>query len=176
MDCRILLVDDDPHLLAALRRRLGRMYSVTAVMNAEDGSSTDADQGPYALALSDRQMRRLDCAGCPRECAPDTIRIMLTSNADPTIEERVIEEAEVFFPPYQALPVRGDRFVNRDGPRPRGGRYRAGGLTCPHGKISAAFGAPAMGPPRRNTPSLWRWSAPVSLPRFGRLAAACPRR
>ncbi len=96
MDCRILLVDDDPHLLAALRRRLGRMYSVTAVMNAEDGPSTDADQGPYALALSDRQMRRLDCAGCPRECAPDTIRIMLTSNADPTIEERVIEEAEVF--------------------------------------------------------------------------------
>ncbi len=57
MERNILIVDDDPNLLAALRRRLGRKYHVTTVMSAEDGLSAVDEQGPYAVVLSDQRMQ-----------------------------------------------------------------------------------------------------------------------
>lgn len=99
MESRILLVDDDPNLLAALRRRLGRKYHVTTVMSAEDGLSAVDEHGPYAVVLSDQRMQGLDGVGFLRrlrESVPDTIRILLTGNVDPATEVRAVEEAEVF--------------------------------------------------------------------------------
>ena len=55
MERNILIVDDDPNLLAALRRRLGRKYHVTTVMSAEDGLSAVDEQGPYAVVCQRRR-------------------------------------------------------------------------------------------------------------------------
>ncbi len=99
MEPKILIVDDDPNLLAALRRRLGRKYHVTTVISAEDGLSEIEDQGPYAVVLSDQRMPGLDGVSFLRRLrfqVPDTIRILLTGNVDPATETRAHEEAEVF--------------------------------------------------------------------------------
>lgn len=99
MERNILIVDDDPNLLAALRRRLGRKYHVTTVLSAEDGLSAVDEKGPYAVVLSDQRMQGLDGVSFLRrlrESVPDTIRILLTGNVDPATEKRAVEEAEVF--------------------------------------------------------------------------------
>ena len=84
---RILIVDDDPELLAAIRRRLGRKYKVTSVMHAEPGAG---DHGPYALAISgDRpwssdgisSLRRL------RRGVPETIRILQAGSVEDTVTD-----------------------------------------------------------------------------------------
>ncbi len=99
MQRKIIIVDDDPNLLAALRRRLGRKYHVTTVLSAEDGLSAVEDEGPYAVVVSNQRMGGLYGVGFLRrlrDTVPDTIRILLTGNVDPATEERALDEAVVF--------------------------------------------------------------------------------
>lgn len=98
MERNILIVDDDPNLLAALRRRLGRKYHVTTVMSAEDGLSAVDEQGPYGVVLGEHRVQGLDGVSFLRrlsEGVPDTIRILLTGKFDAATEKLAAEEAEV---------------------------------------------------------------------------------
>lgn len=89
MSERILLIDDDPNLLSGLQRQLRKQFTlVTAEGGAaalEEVKKANAEGDPFAVALSDMRMPGMDgieTLSKIRQASPDTVRMMLTGNAD----------------------------------------------------------------------------------------------
>jgi response regulator RpfG family c-di-GMP phosphodiesterase len=96
---KILMVDDDVNLLAACERNFHRKFQIETAAGAEAGLLKLAERGPFAVVISDRQMPGMDgiqFLSLVRERAPDTIRIMLTGNADLAGAIQVVNEGRIF--------------------------------------------------------------------------------
>ena len=99
MSEKILFVDDDPNLLASCERMLRRQFQVETAEGGEAGLAKLASRGPYAVVVADRQMPRMDgieFLGAVRKRSPNSIRIMLTGNADLEGAIRVVNEGSIF--------------------------------------------------------------------------------
>ena len=99
MNGKILLVDDDPNLLAACERNFRRQFSLETATGGETALEMLAARGPYAVVVSDRQMPQMDgitLLARVRERAPDTVRIMLTGNADLEGAIKVVNDGNIF--------------------------------------------------------------------------------
>ena len=99
MSDKILFVDDNPNLLTSCERTLRRHFQVETAEGGEAGLVKLAGRGPYAVVVADRQMPGMDgieFLGNVRKRAPDTIRIMLTGNADLEGAIRVVNEGNIF--------------------------------------------------------------------------------
>ena len=95
----VLFVDDDPNLLASCERNFRRKFQVETAEGGEAALHKIAEDGPFAVVLSDRQMPRMDgitFLSLVRERAPDTVRIMLTGNADLEGAIKVVNEGNIF--------------------------------------------------------------------------------
>lgn len=99
MNNRILFVDDDPNLLAALSRSLRKLFTFdTALSGAEALQKLDRD-GPYAVVVADQTMPGMsgvELLETVRELAPDTVRLMLTGNADQKSAAEAVNRGAVF--------------------------------------------------------------------------------
>lgn len=87
---KILLVDDDPLILHALKRCLRRRFEVDIAENAEDALFLVSGRGPYAAVLSDLVMAGIDgveLLSALAELAPVTARIALSGCIDSRTEE-----------------------------------------------------------------------------------------
>lgn len=100
---RILVIDDDPHLLSALRRQLSDTFDVTTAQGGQEAlnavQAANAAQTPFAVALSDMRMPGMDGIETLkriRDLAPDTVRIMLTGNADQQTAIEAINQGNIF--------------------------------------------------------------------------------
>lgn len=96
---KILLVDDDPRLLSSCERTLRRQFEIETADSGEAGLTRVVERGPFAVVVSDRQMPRMDgieFLSKVKERAPDSIRIMLTGNADLDGAVRVVNEGGIF--------------------------------------------------------------------------------
>jgi response regulator RpfG family c-di-GMP phosphodiesterase len=96
---KILFVDDDVNLLAGCERSFRRQFRVETAEGAEVALKKIAESGPYAVVISDRQMPNMDgiqFLSLVRERAPDTVRIMLTGNADLEGAIKVVNEGNIF--------------------------------------------------------------------------------
>ncbi|MBZ5592152.1 MAG: response regulator [Acidobacteriia bacterium] len=85
MDEKILCVDDDLNILLALQRQLRKQFHVEGAMGAEKALAAIERDGPFAVIVSDLQMpgmNGLELLGKAREFSPDTVRVMLTGQAD----------------------------------------------------------------------------------------------
>jgi signal transduction histidine kinase len=81
---RVLCVDDDPEVLAALQMTLRRRFDVTTAENGPDGLRVLAEQGPFTVVVSDFSMPGMNGAqflSRVRQEAPNTIRMLLTGHA-----------------------------------------------------------------------------------------------
>jgi response regulator RpfG family c-di-GMP phosphodiesterase len=99
MSERILFVDDDPNLLAACERNFRRQFPLDTAEGGEVALARLAERGPYAVVVADRQMPVMDgiqLLATVKERAPDTVRIMLTGNADLEAAIRVVNEGNIF--------------------------------------------------------------------------------
>ena len=82
---KILLVDDDPNILNGYRRSLRKRFRFDTACGAEEALSVIEQKGPFAVVVSDMRMPGMDGLQLLtrlREICPDTMRIMLTGNAD----------------------------------------------------------------------------------------------
>lgn len=82
---KILLVDDDPNILSGYVRQLRYKFKVETANGGAEGILRIKDGGPFAVVVSDYRMPLVDglamlCAA--REQSPDTVRIMLTGQAE----------------------------------------------------------------------------------------------
>lgn len=100
---RILLVDDDPNLLSALQRQLRKLFDLTIAvggveaLNAVDDANSRRE--PFAVVLCDMRMPGMDgidVLSRIRERSPDTIRMMLTGNADQQTAIDAINRGNIF--------------------------------------------------------------------------------
>lgn len=96
---KILMVDDDRNFLASCARNLRQKYRLETATGGMEGLQQITEHGPYALVISDRQMPGYDgiqFLARVRELAPETVRMMLTGNADLEGAIRVVNEGNIF--------------------------------------------------------------------------------
>jgi response regulator RpfG family c-di-GMP phosphodiesterase len=99
MSAKILMVDDDPNLLAACERNLRRQFELETASGGAEALAKLAAHGPYAVVVADRHMPGMDgiqLLAQFRKKAPDTVRIMLTGVADIEAVIRVVNEDNIF--------------------------------------------------------------------------------
>ena len=96
---KILFVDDEPHVTAALKRALRREpYEIISVNSAEAGLETLA-QHDISVVVSDEQMPGMsgsEFLAVVRKKYPGTIRIILTGQASLEAAIQAINEGEVY--------------------------------------------------------------------------------
>jgi response regulator RpfG family c-di-GMP phosphodiesterase len=99
MNEQILFVDDDPNILEAYQRRLGRVMRVETAEGGQEGLRVMAEKGPFAVVVSDMRMPGMDgieFLARVKEEAPDTVRMMLTGNADIQVAMHAVNEGNIF--------------------------------------------------------------------------------
>ena len=96
---RILCVDDEPRVLEGLSLHLRRKYDVVTAESGADGLQAIKDKGPFAVVLSDMRMPRMDGTvflKAVREMAPDTVRMLLTGQADLQSTIDAVNKGQIF--------------------------------------------------------------------------------
>jgi signal transduction histidine kinase len=99
MTDKILCVDDDLNLLAGIQRNLRRQFRLETAPGGAEGLELLAKQGPYAVVVADMRMPSMNGAEFLRACCeqfPDTVRIMLTGNADQETAVLAVNQGQVF--------------------------------------------------------------------------------
>lgn len=96
---RVLFVDDEPNVLDAMRRNLRGFVEVVTAQGAKLGLETVAAQVPFAVVVSDLRMPEIDGVEFLRrmhERSPDTVRILLTGQADVPAAIGAVNEGKIF--------------------------------------------------------------------------------
>jgi len=96
---RILCVDDEPNVLEGFARILRRDYDVTTATSAADGLAAISTRPAFAIVMSDLRMPGRDGISFLAEVhriAPDTVRILLTGQADLDGAIAAINEGHIF--------------------------------------------------------------------------------
>jgi response regulator RpfG family c-di-GMP phosphodiesterase len=99
MKSRILFVDDDPHLLAGCQRALRQSFTVDIAVGSAQGLELVARQGPYAVVVADMQMPEMNGIQFLQQMearTPDTVRLMLTGNADQKTARQAVNDGHIF--------------------------------------------------------------------------------
>ncbi len=99
MNAKVLLVDDDCNLLAGCQRNLRGQFDVDTAEGGEMALAKLASGGPYAVVVADRQMPGMDglqLLGEVRRRSPDSVRLMLTGNADMEAVIQLVNENNIF--------------------------------------------------------------------------------
>jgi len=96
---RILFVDDDANLLAAMQRNLRKQYSFDTALGGAEALALIKSSGPYAVIVADMQMPEMNGVEllikvC--DVAPDTVRVMLTGNADQLTATEAVNKGHIF--------------------------------------------------------------------------------
>ncbi len=99
MSEKILFVDDDANILAAYQRNLRKQFTIDAAPGGEQALAAMEAQGPYAVIVADMQMPGMNGIQFllkVKEKTPDTVRIMLTGNADQQTAMEAVNKGHVF--------------------------------------------------------------------------------
>ena len=95
---RILLVDDDNNILDGYRRSLSREFLMETALGGQQALDLAANV-PFAVVVSDMRMPGMDgiqLLSKIKAQSPDTIRVMLTGNADMETAINAINEGSIF--------------------------------------------------------------------------------
>ena len=82
---KVLLVDDDPNILSGYTRTLRKRFEFQTALGGAEALACIRASGPFAVILSDMRMPGMDGIQFlmeARALSPDSVRIMLTGNAD----------------------------------------------------------------------------------------------
>jgi len=96
---KILFVDDEANVLDALQRQFRKEYTVSTALGGARALKMIADEGPFAVIISDMQMPEMNgiqFLQAARNIAPDSVRLMLTGNADQKTAVDAVNEGSVF--------------------------------------------------------------------------------
>lgn len=96
---KILLVDDDHNILDGYRRSLSREFLMETALGGEQALELSTHKGPYAVVVSDMRMPGMDgiqLLSKIKAQSPDTVRVMLTGNADMDTAINAINEGSIF--------------------------------------------------------------------------------
>jgi len=96
---KVLIVDDDTNLLAAIRRQFRGTFNITTAEGGREGLNILKEDNSFSVVISDMKMPEMNgiqfltIAG---QLAPDTVRVMLTGNADLQTAMHAVNEGNIF--------------------------------------------------------------------------------
>jgi diguanylate cyclase (GGDEF)-like protein len=96
---KILIVDDEPHVLQGYKRSLRKQFKLDTAPGGKEALEQIDRDGPYAIVVSDMRMpgmTGLALLTTLKEKSPEIIRIMLTGNADQKTAVDAVNKGEVF--------------------------------------------------------------------------------
>jgi len=109
---RILIVDDERNVLDGFRRALHSYFSVYVALSGKDALVVLEKHGPFPVVISDMRMPEMNGVEFLQQVEklyPDTVRIMLTGNADQGTAVDAINRGRVF--QFLCKPVAADDFI-----------------------------------------------------------------
>ncbi|HEY1263227.1 MAG TPA: HD domain-containing phosphohydrolase [Terriglobales bacterium] len=96
---QVLLVDDEPAVLDGYRRLLGRSFQLETAEGAVEALARFQAGSSYAVVVSDMRMPEMNGVQFltkVRSLCPDTVRIMLTGNADIETAVHAVNDGNIF--------------------------------------------------------------------------------
>ena len=96
---KILLVDDEPAVLAGYQRSLYREFEVKTAVGGELGLEAIRDFGPFAVIVSDMRMPGMSGAQFLAQAswaAPDSVRMLLTGFTDIDAAISAVNQGNIF--------------------------------------------------------------------------------
>lgn len=95
----VLIVDDDPNILAAYCRGLRKRYKIETAEGGPEGLAAIDAGGPFSVVVSDMQMPGMNGVEFlmqVKDAAPHAVRMMLTGNADQQTAMEAINHGSIF--------------------------------------------------------------------------------
>ncbi|MGP8199284.1 MAG: HD domain-containing phosphohydrolase [Limisphaerales bacterium] len=99
MNPKILFVDDEANLLNGFQRSLRKDFALDIALGSEPALRMMEEHGPYAIIVSDMQMpgmNGLELLAKVEALAPETVRMMLTGNADQKTAVDAVNRGHIF--------------------------------------------------------------------------------
>jgi response regulator RpfG family c-di-GMP phosphodiesterase len=96
---RILFVDDEPHLLAGIKRNFHKTFNIVTATSGADGLDAIKSGGPFAVVVSDMQMPKMNGSQFlekVKEISPDSVKIMLTGDVGQQTAVAAINKGDVY--------------------------------------------------------------------------------
>ena len=96
---KILLVDDEPNVLHALTRQLRKRFDLRTAESGEAALRLLKTEGPFAVIVSDMRMPEMngvELLATVKTLYPDTVRLMLTGNADQETAIEAVNSGQIF--------------------------------------------------------------------------------
>ncbi|MCU7925091.1 MAG: response regulator [Candidatus Thiodiazotropha sp. (ex Dulcina madagascariensis)] len=108
---KVLMVDDDRNLLDSFRRQFRKRLTLETATSGADGVQAVRDGGPFAVVVSDMQMPNMngvEFLSQVRTISPNTVRIMLTGNANMDVAIDAVNDGNIFR--FMNKPVETEQF------------------------------------------------------------------
>ncbi len=99
MVARVLFVDDEANILSGIKRQLRKHYAVEIALGGPQGLELIKKSEEFAVIVSDMRMPEMDGVEFLREAkvlSPDSVRLMLTGNADQQTAIAAVNQGSVF--------------------------------------------------------------------------------
>jgi len=113
MKSRVLLVDDDVNVLSAYRRNLRLFFEIETASSGQEGLELLKSSLPFAVVVSDYympEMNGIEFLTQVKQIAPDTVRVMLSGQADLQATIEAINEGSIFRFLYK--PCSSEQLIN----------------------------------------------------------------
>jgi response regulator RpfG family c-di-GMP phosphodiesterase len=99
MSERVLFVDDEPQVLEGIQRALRKQVELQTATSGAEGLRLLSEAGPFALVVSDMRMPSMNGAqflAKVREQNPDTVRMILSGQADLQATIAAVNEGHIY--------------------------------------------------------------------------------
>lgn len=99
MSRKVLFVDDEPNVLQSIKRNLHKKFDVDTADSGDEALRLMAANGSYAIIVSDMRMpgmNGVELLKAAKEQFPDTVRMMLTGNADQQTAVDAVNHGDIF--------------------------------------------------------------------------------
>ncbi len=96
---KVLFVDDDINILESFQRSLRKKFEIDVALGGEAALQKMGENGPYAVIVSDMSMpgmNGIQFLARAAEVAPQTVRMMLTGNADLSTAVEALNRGNIF--------------------------------------------------------------------------------
>ncbi len=110
---RIMIVDDDPMILAGANRLLYKYFKIFTFEDPMKALKSLETDGPFAVVVSDMHMPGIDGISFlskVKERSPDTVRMMLTGDSDLQTAVDAVNEGHIFR--FMTKPCDGKTLAN----------------------------------------------------------------
>ncbi len=99
MTDKILFVDDEQNVLQSMRRQLRKRFPLQTALSGDEALAILKKEGPFAVIVSDMRMpgmNGVELLARVKNLYPDTVRIMLTGNADQETAIEAVNSGQIF--------------------------------------------------------------------------------